>query len=632
MSKSKIKWFLSLVLIVKASLICSNPGYAQRTQDEEKGLVFVVNAPVNDLANFERIIESAKSLQSFGKVRVNISTLADKGFHEIPEKGSSWHEYASSNPTPSKFFPDKLVEPFIPVVFVKKNQELLLAKAAILRKHHIEAAFLGYEPNFLPEEFFEANPEMLGPRVDHPRRSTKKAFAPSVCATQTRDMYARMMAHMLKRVPEITMFGFKTNDAGAGIDWSDWLYSGANGPAGCREYSAGQRMKMLLDSYQSGANAAGERLFIYVDDKNSNYSDAEKRDIEQHIPQNCFFSGGGKRKIYTVGSLLNTTYPVQGLIDPVAIVKQMLEIKQQQEATVYLNFRAAYDRGSDRPETIALTIGIIEATLKAKAAKDESATLDNILEGVAFSWGGAENASSLKRAFTDMNEAFAYKATTIPRISSLYWGVTMRLINRPLLFNPKLITGAEESYFLPYVFNTSKEEARRDYVDLHGARLFVPPAGAFGFAKRAEPVANTFEGVSIQATQKAYLNKMALGLRIYSKILESCGNFIYAQEIRDRAADALNGAEVVIRKEGTWDGHPDYIRFNEIMRNEYDNTLGLIRLMEKGGEQVVIKARHQAYEDSFLLGPDFTEQLKIKRKIMWKHWQDIEKYLASPLK
>ncbi|WP_196941385.1 hypothetical protein [Sphingobacterium pedocola] len=627
-----MKWLLSVVLIAKGSLGFFNQGYAQHTQDGEKGLVFVVNAPVNDLSNFERIVESATPLKSFGTVRVNISTLADKSFHEIPEEGSSWHEYASSNPTPSKFFPDKLVAPFIPVDFVKKNRELLLAKAAILRKHQVEGAFLGYEPNFLPEEFFEAHPAMLGPRVDHPRRSTQKAFAPSVCAAETRNMYSRMMSDMLTHVPEITMFGFKTNDAGAGIDWSDWLYSGANGPAGCRGYSAGQRMKMLLESYQSGASAAGKPLSIYVDDKNSNYSEAEKRDIEQHMPPHCFFSGGDKRKIYTVGSLLNTTYPVQGLIDPVAVVKQVLEIKQQQAATVYLNFRAAYDRGCDTPETIALTIGIMEAALKAKANQDEQATLDSVLDEVALNWGGTQDALSLKRAFTAMNEAFAYKSTTIPRISSLYWGVTMRLVNRPLLFDPALITAAEESYFLPYVFSISKEDARHDYVDLHGARVFVPPAGAFGFAERADRVAHTFEGVGSQAAQKTYLNNMALGLRIYAKILESCANFIYAQEIRDRAADVLNGSEVVIGKVATWEGHPDYIRFNEIMRNEYDNALGLIQLMEKGGEQLVIKARHQGYEDSFLLGPDFTEQLKTKRKIMWKHWQDIENYLASPLK
>lgn len=636
MAISKSRWAAVCgVVTLVFGVATATPGYAQQQSaaaGDERGLVFVVNAPVNNLDDFGRIVQHAKALQAYGTVRINISSLADKGFHEIPEGGSSWHEYASSNPTPSKFFPDHLLQPFIPADFVKKNRELLLAKASILRKSGVEGAFLGYEPNFLPGEFFEANPGMLGPRVDHPRRSTQKAFAPAVCVQETRDMYARMMTELLTRVPEITMFGFKTNDAGAGIDWSDWLYSGANGHAACKGFSAGERVKMLLEAYQQGAGTAGKRLFIYLDDKNSNYSEAEKRDIEHHIPRHCFFSGGDARKIHTVGSLINTTYPVRGLVDPVAVAKQVLEISKQREATVYLNFRAAYDRGHDNPETVALTIGVIEAALKAAARGGGQATVDEVVAAVAQNWAGTDNADALKRALIAMNEAFIYKSTTAPRISSLYWGVTMRLVNRPLVFNPERLGGPEESYFLPYVFNTSTEEARNDYTDLHGGRIDAPPAGVFGFADRAEQVAGALGRLSAGAPQSDFLGSMATGLRIYSRILVSCGNFIRAQEIRDRTQEIVDGPRTVNSKASSWTGHPDYIRFNEIMRNEYDNALNLINLMESGGEKLLIKAGSPIYEDAFLLGPGFTDQLKTKRKIMWTHWQDIEDYLASPLK
>lgn len=120
-------------------------------QDGEK--VFVFHAPINDLGEFRELAKQASRLKPFGKVELNISTLADKGFHEIPEGRNYWYEYASNNSTPFKFFPDEKIAPFIPADFVKKNRELILAKAKILREYGLGGAFWSYEPNFLPEEF-----------------------------------------------------------------------------------------------------------------------------------------------------------------------------------------------------------------------------------------------------------------------------------------------------------------------------------------------------------------------------------------------------------------------------------------------------------------------------------------------
>jgi len=43
-------------------------------------------------------------------------------------------------------------------------------------------------------------------------------------------------------------------------------------------------------------------------------------------------------------------------------------------------------------------------------------------------------------------------------------------------------------------------------------------------------------------------------------------------------------------------------------------------------------ANDSKYEDTFLLGPDLIEQLKKKRKIMLRHWVDIESYMTTPFK
>ena len=105
---------VSFLVLFAAGILCS---YAPGGQTAaEKGLadsgkaadgkVFIINAPINNLDEFRKLAKQATRLKPYGRVQLNISTLADKAFHEIPEKGSPWHEYASNNPSPFKFFPD----------------------------------------------------------------------------------------------------------------------------------------------------------------------------------------------------------------------------------------------------------------------------------------------------------------------------------------------------------------------------------------------------------------------------------------------------------------------------------------------------------------------------------------------
>ena len=144
--------FVFMVLLTAGFSAKSNGG------NKEKEKVFVIHAAIRDLGEFRKLAEQAARLKPFGRVEINISTLAEKGFHDIPEGRNSWYEYTSNNPTPYKFFPDPKIAPFIPAAFVRKNRELLLAKAKILREYGLEAAFWSYEPNYLPEAFFEAYP------------------------------------------------------------------------------------------------------------------------------------------------------------------------------------------------------------------------------------------------------------------------------------------------------------------------------------------------------------------------------------------------------------------------------------------------------------------------------------------
>jgi hypothetical protein len=133
--------------------------------------VFSSDFPTTDMQEFEAFAKQMARLKPFGKIETRINYVAEEASFEMPEGGSPWHEYASNNGPVHLFFPDEKLAPFLPADLVKKNQQLLLSKVAVLRKMGFEATWDSKDPHFLPEAFFEKYPNMRGPRVDHPRRS-----------------------------------------------------------------------------------------------------------------------------------------------------------------------------------------------------------------------------------------------------------------------------------------------------------------------------------------------------------------------------------------------------------------------------------------------------------------------------
>lgn len=444
-------------------------------------------------------------------------------------------------------------------------------------------------------------------------------------------MYADMMADMLKNAPEISSFFFKTNDAGAGICWSHWLYTGPNGPSVCKGIPMGDRVHSLLQSFQDGAAKAGKKLDVYLDEASSNFSDAEKDEIQRNLPANCYFESTANHKMINVGSMVSSNYPVTGIIDPVSFIKSAGGINDPAVKSVFVNFRVSYDRGYERLDATDVVFEMLEYMLNKKQS-DDPMSKEEDLKNLCALWAGKNSADKLYRAFNALSNAYAYKGSVFPRVSSLYWGVTTRHITRPLVIAPGRLSAEEEAYFLPFVFNVSKDEARNDYTDVHGSHNSIPPGVVPIFVKQMNDAATLFESLDASAPKKEFISKMARSVRIHASIIRSCGNFAQAQVIRDRNKEKLIGPAHLPSKEPTFTGDPDFIPFVDVARDELDNTQTLIDLLEDGGTDLIIFSKDPIYEDRFVLGPDIVKQLKKKRKVMLDHWGDIEGYLASPFK
>lgn len=69
-------FFLVASLVLKVSAVAHAGNVAADT-----GRVFIINAPVKDLGEFSMLVRQLEVLRPYGKIQVNVSTLADKSFH-----------------------------------------------------------------------------------------------------------------------------------------------------------------------------------------------------------------------------------------------------------------------------------------------------------------------------------------------------------------------------------------------------------------------------------------------------------------------------------------------------------------------------------------------------------------------
>jgi hypothetical protein len=437
-----------------------------------------------------------------------------------------------------------------------------------------------------------------------------------------------MVNTLFENVPEVNTVYFSINDAGSGICWAEWLYSGPNGPSDCKHLNMSDRILNLVNVFKNGAGQTGHDIDIYI---NGMFTDEERDEIVLHLPDNCFLYGKNLPPVKNIGSMAGSDYPVQGIINPLGILRTLNRNSENMPQRYNLGFGGAYGHGTERLETVEKVIDIIEYNLGNPAEEGLIPTLQS-LQKLCVKWAGEESADHLFNAFVALDEAFRYKRATMGRLSTLYWGVSTRQITRPLVIAPQRLTAGEEEYFLPHIFNVSVDEARMDYMDIHGGGHTAVPMGTVDkFLPGLRRVYTSMEKIT-NAPEQEFLDNMAMALRIYSSIVRSCGNFNDAQIIRNRNQEVLTGPVHRPDKIPTWTGDQDLLDFNQIMRDELDNTNELIALLEHGGMDLINHAEDQKLEDTFLLGPDLIDNLKQKRKIMLDHWLDIEDYMTSPFK
>ncbi|MEK7405427.1 MAG: hypothetical protein AAB225_09985 [Acidobacteriota bacterium] len=592
---------------------------------------FLFHNAIRNLDDFRAYAGIAARLKPYGAVQVDIGVLAERSPVHLAGIRSPWHDYGSYMATMWAFFPHPKLAPHLPAEWVAKNRELLLAKVAVLRELRLEAVFSGNETQFLPESFFRQYPHLRGPRVDHPMRSAKDEFAWCVDSPQTLEMIEWMMAELKRQAPEIRAMHSWNNDSGSGLCWLTALYPGPNGPAGCRGRDPGARVQGLIEAMDRGAGKGGGAVQIRLA---GNFPVEDRKRIEPLLPSRARFRAGDN-SIIMAKTRVAEAYPILGLIDLLPLLKTLEKLSDPEVQTIDIDTcQPWYYRANEPISTVRRLVDIVEDSLKSPARSEADRTEQ--ARRLAVRWGGEKNADRVLEAFNLVRQSFSIFAERPffpPRDVILSPGhaytVTNRLITRPLLVKPELLSREEEAYFLPYIFTTDEQDARLDYNTAHGYRrtgLNEYRSQSFKDTHdSALAAAAILEQVTTDAPDRSWLHQLALSLRMWASTVRSHDNFYFAQAIRDRHAEDLAKPPriALVRRDD-----PDLLLWNEIQRDELDNASELLAMLESGGLDLVGRARNVREEDVFQLGPDVPGALRKKADIMRNHWLDGQRYLT----
>ncbi len=196
------------------------------------------------------------------------------------------------------------------------------------------------------------------------------------------------------------------------------------------------------------------------------------------------------------------------------------------------------------------------------------------------------------------------------------------------------MTAEETDYWLSDVFYGFGDEGRRNILDFHGGRAADNNTPGRDLALRDGWFAR-FDAALARArrafgsaaeTGVAGAEVTALAIDPLRCVYRNCRNVTDFGLLMEKAQP----------REGMWvlgerpEGDPERDRVYHTVRAELDNTQRLIRLLEEGPDDLVVTAAQPEDEDTFLLGPDLVEQLKMKRRITLAHWCDFDRFFTPP--
>lgn len=575
-----------------------------------------------NLDEYRRLAELAKQM---GATHLNVNQIEPSMWLWNINRYDPYPNWGLENPTLFKFIVPEELKKHYDTAYAARNLEMLKARAEILKEFGLKASFRGMEPAYMPESVYREHPEWRGPRCDQTRRARTEYFAPCLDNEELREIYVRTVEQLCKAAP-IESFSLLTNDSGGGLCWAEGLYPGKNGPLACAHIPMGKRISRYLSIFQEGAARAGleaEAAVFHIDDVDMISS---LPDLLPGQSINNRTSSGGSAT-YSIGTGITYTdhaTPVNLMPRMFMYAENIQEFQDRTDGNITYAFRSVKDI-----EAITFVQKYFGKIGKGPAG------VCNALTEFAATLVGKENADDLVTVWELIEKcirAFDYLETGG---HIFYLGsVHQRWLTRPLVAFPGELKPEEKDYYRAYQFQAQSEADADNMCDLQG-NCWLSGYGAANLLNKTAacnlPLINKAIKISeklISAVPDSYreqMKKILLKLRLYRCVIRNANNVVSFQDILDRTDYSVEPKDTspAIREQGDI----RYFKVNQILRNEVDNTLEIISILQEDLSTIITV--DVKFKSVMNYGSDIIDDLKKKITIMENHRRDFERLYKS---
>jgi hypothetical protein len=574
-----------------------------------------------DAASLAAFDHEAAAASDRGLTHLSVTAGLPPALWEFDSPGDPYPAWYVGQQSFLKIFTPKELQPYVDQVWARRTAHLVEERCKILRKYGLKGTWTSDEPQELPEAFFQAHPELRGPRVDQPNRARMPRFAPSVDEPETLRLYRDALQTMWATCPEIDTFSFLTTDSGSGFDWVPGLYAGLNGNTKWKDRPMEQRVAGFMNNFQVAADDLKLKVAVTLSPigprqwMTPSFTEGTILAIAKLLPAGMSVSGregpdgrpatGGRGRGGAGGA--EPFYPVIGLPSaPPGL--------------------AGGGRTGGRPGRG----GSGEAPNPIERATAQRAA--------AVAQVGEASADDDVAMWESVSEAQT-------RLSALDFGAMLRFghvltrwLNRPMVPFPLELKPEEKDYYVPFLLQARSDAQAADLADVQGMLMYKGWGAKMLFQHVIEttvPDIRSAQNAALRIAQRATDPKQRHAWELHAKrfeavicLLTSADDMVTFQAHLDRirALDLKPEYNPPLGVKSDW-ARTDMM---ETARREIDTTVRLMQLIRECDEPIIDEAATPEEEYVMRLGPNLLAQLQRKIDTMNAHWRDYDRIFTPP--
>jgi len=408
---------------------------------------------------------SIQELARLGCDHVVVNAVANNAPYEQGPPGEIYYRFYYGNTDLDQYAETELSKGIYPPEYLQANMNLTKENVKLAAKYGLTPGLFITAPRSVQDELLERYPFLRGARIDHTFRCFSPRYTLTLAHPVVRWHYAELMKQFMREIPELAYLGWRTNDAGAGFEYTVTTYPGRNGgPYLIREWKSNEEI----------AKTAGANVLRYI--KLLRDTASEINPYFRVISGLGSFPAEGQYILDGMGDRLDLSVSLADTADPATWKKQTDLLQKDSYLFSGAGLTSPYIQGVPFPwlcfenlhklvardlrrislgaQSICLAPYDINRQVFHAYQWNEKLDIDQMISEMAKQWVGAQQADKLVQVWRAIDQV----VRDFPPVT-LYDGYgfyTLRPWVRPFVPDISKIPSSERAYyekFLNAIFN-----------------------------------------------------------------------------------------------------------------------------------------------------------------------------------